>query len=216
MNIYNSINFKGAIFDMDGLIFDTEKIYHKVWKIIGKEYGYDITEDVIFNMMGLNYESSLNYLTSVFGKNFPFDEIRDKKDLMVKETLKNNPPQIKPGFKELIDYLKSKKKKIALATSTGKEKATKLLKSANISNVFDETVFGDEIKSSKPNPEIFLKAAEKIKTDIKECIIFEDSFNGIKAAYSSGGIPIMIPDTAEPNDEIKTKCFRIQKTLWEL
>ena len=216
MNIYDNINFQGALFDMDGLVLDTEKIYHRELKKAGKFFGYDISDEIICGAMGLCGTASSDYFYSIFGYDFPFDKIHNKKTQLLDKYFDKNPPKIKTGFKRLISYLKRNDKKTALATSTKRETAKRYLQQAGIFNAFDEIVCGDEINNSKPNPEIFITAAKKINIDIKDCIIFEDSFNGIRAAAAAGGKPIMVPDTIKPTEEIKSLCFRIQKTLWTL
>ena len=215
-NIYENINFAGAIFDMDGLVFDTEKTYHKIWKTAAKDYGYDINEKIISGCVGMNRKGSSEYFKSVFGSDFPFDEISDTKNNLIDEIFKKEPPKIKNGFSELIAYFKENNIKTAIATSTHRKRTYDFLKSSNIFDAFDEIVCGDEVSNSKPAPDIFLTAANKIGIDIKLCIVFEDSFNGIIAANAAGAIPIMVPDTVYPTDEIISKCFRIQRTLWSL
>lgn len=215
-NIYDCIDFDAALFDMDGLVFDTEKVYHRAWIHCCKKYGYDITEEIIAGAMGLNYAASVKYFKSIFGDDFPFDALRADRIEYIDRYFAENPPEIKLGFKELIDYLKKNGKKTALATSTEQTRAFSYLKAAGITDAFDVTVYGNEVKNGKPQPDIFLKAAERLGTDIKKCLIFEDSFNGIRAAFASGGIPIMVPDTVIPDNEIRNKCFRIQSTLWSL
>ncbi len=217
MTVYDNLDFDGALFDMDGLVLDTEKVYHKVWKEAGKAYGYDVTEEMVSSLMGGGYDNTKAMFERIFGKDFPFDKVRKLRTEMLEEVFRKEPPEVKPGFKELISYLKETGRKTALATSTERERAIRLLASAGIlEDTFDETVCGDEVSESKPNPEIFIKAAKKIGVPVSKCLIFEDSFNGIRAAHAAGAMPIMVPDTVLPTEEIKNLCFRVQKTLWRL
>ena len=217
MTVYDNLDFDGALFDMDGLVLDTEKVYHKVWKDAGKAYGYDVTEEMVSSLMGGGYDNTKAMFERIFGKDFPFDKVRKLRTEMLEEVFRKEPPEVKPGFKELISYLKETGRKTALATSTERERAMRLLASAGIlEDTFDETVCGDEVSESKPNPEIFIKAAKKIGVPVSKCLIFEDSFNGIRAAHAAGAMPIMVPDTVLPTEEIKNLCFRVQKTLWRL
>ena len=217
MTVYDNLDFDGALFDMDGLVLDTEKVYHKVWKAAGKAYGYDVTEEMVSSLMGGGYDNTKAMFERIFGKDFPFDKVRKLRTEMLEEVFRKEPPEVKPGFKELISCLKETGRKTALATSTERERAMRLLVSAGIpEDTFDETVCGDEVSESKPNPEIFLKAAKKIDVPISKCLVFEDSFNGIRAANAAGAMPIMVPDTVFPTEEIKNLCFRVQKTLWRL
>ena len=217
MTVYDNLDFDGALFDMDGLVLDTEKVYHKVWKEAGKAYGYDVTEEMVSSLMGGGYDNTKAMFERIFGKDFPFDKVRKLRTEMLEEVFRKEPPEVKPGFKELISYLKETGRKTALATSTERERAMRLLASAGIAeDTFDETVCGDEVSESKPNPEIFIKAAAKINVPVSKCLVFEDSFNGIRAAHAAGAMPIMVPDTVLPTEEIKNLCFRVQKTLWRL
>lgn len=217
MTIYDDLDFDGALFDMDGLVLDTEKTYHKVWKEAGKAYGYNVTEEMVSALMGGGYDNTKAMFERIFGKEFPFDKVRKLRTEMLNEIFEKEPPEIKSGFAELISYLKKTGRKTALATSTERSRAMKLLISAGVDeNAFDETVCGDEVTESKPNPEIFIKAAAKIGVPPSRCLVFEDSFNGIKAAHAAGAMPVMVPDTVFPTEEIKNLCFRVQKTLWRL
>ena len=120
---------------------------------------------------------------------------------------------MKPGVRELLSFLKENNVKTALASSTKVETVTNQLRDAKILDYFDVVIGGDMVKNSKPNPEIFLKAAEKLGIDPKEAYIIEDSFNGIKAAHSAKAMPIMVPDMLEPDEEISSLCHKIFKDL---
>ena len=102
MNIYDNINFQGALFDMDGLVLDTEKIYHRELKKAGKFFGYEISDEIICGAMGLCGKASSDYFYSVFGYDFPFDKIHNKKTQLLDKYFDKNPPKIKTGFKRLI------------------------------------------------------------------------------------------------------------------
>ena len=116
----------------------------------------------------------------------------------------------------MLEYLKENKYKIAVATSTKRERAEKLLTMVKIKDFFEEIICGDEVKNSKPDPEIFLKAAKKLGSQPSHCIVLEDSAAGIEAAYNAGMKGINIPDMKIPDDEIIKKAFRIEQSLLDV
>lgn len=123
---------------------------------------------------------------------------------------------LKEGVNELIDYLKENDYKIALATSSDREKAEYLLELVKIKDKFDYIICGNDIVNSKPNPEIFLKAAENLKVEPKECIVIEDSKFGVKAAVNAGMKAINVPDMKMPDSEVKSMAFKIFNNLLEV
>ena len=121
-----------------------------------------------------------------------------------------------PKLFEILDYLKSKDIKIALATSTTAKSATEILTRAKVIDYFDRLICGDMVAKSKPDPEIFVTAVKELGENPKDCIALEDSINGIKSAYSAGLKPIMVPDLIEPTEEIRPMLFALCKDLTEV
>lgn len=191
------------IFDMDGLMFDTERIAFISWKKAASDYGYEIDEQLFKKTVGVNLEGTKKIYLTHFGEKFPIEIIKDERFKMAENLIKQNGVPIKNGLHELLDYLSEVNIKRAVATSTNRERATTLLKMAGIDTCFDYIMCGDEIENSKPHPEIFLRVAEKLGCLPERCIVLEDSEVGIQAAYRAGMIPIMIPDMKEPEEEIK-------------
>ena len=191
-----------VIFDMDGLILDTEKLYLEFGLEVFRDFGYNITEEAILGTVGLNDESTMAYYTEYLGKPVNFDEIFRKIDEKLHSASVNKEIEIKKGFFELADYLEKNNIKKVVATSSKREKAEFMLKNADILERFDFLVCGDEVKNGKPDPEIFLKAAEKLKANVRNTMVLEDSYNGLRAARSADMIPVMIPDLLEATPEI--------------
>ena len=191
-----------VIFDMDGLILDTEKLYLEFGLEVFKDFGYNITEEAILGTVGLNDESTMAYYTEYLGKPVNFNEIFQKIDEKLHFASVNKEIEIKKGFFELVDYLEKNNIKKVVATSSKREKAEFMLKNADILERFDFLVCGDEVKNGKPDPEIFLKAAEKLKANVRNTMVLEDSYNGLRAAKSADMIPVMIPDLLEATSEI--------------
>ena len=123
---------------------------------------------------------------------------------------------MKPGVNELLEFLSENGIKTALASSTKTETVKNQLRDAGILKYFTVVVGGDMVSHSKPNPEIFLQAADKLGVDPAKTYIIEDSFNGIKAAYAAGAKPLMVPDMIEPDEEIEKLCHKIFVNLHEV
>ncbi len=209
-------NIKAFIFDMDGLILDTERIAFKSYKEALKEYGYDFTEAFFLTLVGTNVKLTKELCLNRYGSWFPFDLLHENHNKITEEYIKKNGVPLKEGVNELIDYLKEKDYKIALATSSDREKAEYLLELVKIKDKFDYIICGNDIVNSKPNPEIFLKAAENLKVEPKECVVIEDSKFGVKAAVNAGMKVINVPDMKMPDSEVKSMAFKIFNNLLEV
>jgi len=207
---------EGVIFDMDGLLFDTERISFNIWKKVLKDFGYNMTNEIYTSLMGRNHEGVNEILMKEYGQDLPIVKIRLAKEIDMKNYINDNGAPVKLGAYELLNFLADKEYKVALATSSCREVAVKLLKMAGIRDNFNVIICGDEVVNSKPNPEIFLKAAEKLEADPKNCIVLEDSPAGIEAAYSGGMMGINVPDLKEPDEQIKRLAYKICDSLLEV
>lgn len=185
---------KGVIFDMDGLMFGTERLSSKMWHEILKKYNLPINEEFIITIRGLNFKSSKEMFHKYYQSDIDFKMLKDEKNQMVYDYIMSHGIPVKEGLYELLDFLKNNKIKIALATSSSKLVANKYLELAGINSYFNVKVFGDEVSKGKPDPEIFLKALAKLKLEKEEVVILEDSKNGIKAANNAGIEPFWVPD----------------------
>lgn len=200
------MKYKAVIFDMDGVIFDSERLYIECNKEIARKFGItdmDLVEEVSKKCIGITSEETRRIMQECLGEVFPIDEMWMGAAALFKEkTIGGNLP-VKPGVVEILEYLKDKKVQTAIASSTKSDTVKRELGDAGLLNYFDKIVGGDMIRKSKPEPDSFLKAAEVLGVDPKDCCIIEDSFNGIRAAHAAGGFPIMVPDILQPDDEIR-------------
>ncbi len=196
------------IFDMDGLMFDTEKIAFISWKEAAHKYGYEIDEELFKKTIGANLKRTIEIYLAHFGESFPIDAIREERFKLSESLVEQNGVPVKEGLFELLDYLKETDIKIAVATSTSRQRAMTLLKMAGIDMHFDYVLCGDEIENSKPHPEVFLKVSERIGCLPENCIVLEDSEVGIIAAHAAGMLPVMIPDMKEPEEEIRKLIYK--------
>lgn len=208
---------KCVIFDMDGVIFDSESLWKKATLDSGEYFGINISEDFRQSCCGKNEEESAKLFSKQF---FPLDgkKIRNWIGEKVKEYATDSGVPLKNGFMELVDYLKSKNFKLALATGASISEVESYFKYANIDyrNIFSAVTVGNEVVNSKPSPDIYLKTCGKLKVNSNECYVIEDSFNGIAAAYKAGCKPIMVIDIIKPNIEIEKMCIKICDSLNEV
>lgn len=205
-----------VIFDMDGLMFDTERINILAWQKVGMDYGLEISESVIMEAIGLNVIETEKIFTKHFGKDFPYWDAKEKRVQYAIQYVETNGVPVKKGVFELLEFLGEKKILKAVATSTERAHAERNLSLAGVLDKFDLIVCGDEVAKSKPEPDIFLTAAKKLNCDVNTCIVLEDSENGIKAASRAGMVPILVPDIKMPSPEVRMLAFKEFKSLLEV
>lgn len=207
---------EAVVFDMDGVIFDTENVYLDTWTKIFQKYGYKMTKDLYVTVMGRGRKNVIETFLKVYGQYLPIMEMYREKDKQIEQAVKMGQVPTKLGALEILKYLKDSDYKIALATSAKRERAMLQLKKYNIEEVFDVIICGDEITNGKPEPEIFLKAAEKLSINPVNCIVIEDSSAGIKAAYKAKMTGIHVEDLKEADEEILKYCHKNFKNLLEI
>lgn len=196
------MNKDAVIFDMDGVIFDTERVYLDLWKEIYPKHGYEMTKEFYLTLIGRDRKTCIKLLKDHFGNDFPGEKIFAECDKALKQAIDNRLVPMKTGVLEIINYLKSNNYKIAIATSSPRHKLDMQLKIHNLQDIFDAIVCADDVERSKPDPDIFFKAATKLNKKSEQCIVIEDSPSGIMAAYSAQMLPFHVEDLLPPTDEI--------------
>ncbi len=204
---------KGAVFDMDGLMIDTEKLLVRFWREAAAEHGYNMTVEHVLGIRSLSRKYAIPKLKGIFGEDFDFLSVRARRIELMNSYIDENGFDVKKGLFELLEYLKSHSYKIAVATATDITRATAYLNRINALEYFDAIVCGDMIKNGKPEPDIYLEAAKRLELEPCECVAFEDSPNGIKSAYSAGCHTIMIPDLTQPDDEVNGMLSAVYESL---
>ncbi|TCK92717.1 HAD superfamily hydrolase (TIGR01509 family) [Natranaerovirga hydrolytica] len=204
---------KAVIFDMDGLMFGTEKLALEGWLKASRQLNYPITEETVEMIRGKNENDSKKIFNTLFGKTVNYDKAKTIKDKYILDTVETYGVPIKKGLLELIKYLKEKNIKMAVATSTAEEKAKKLLELAQINNYFECCTFGDRVRKGKPNPEIYIKTMTQLKVLPNECVLLEDSPNGVIGGHSAGIKVFLVPDLSAPTQEIKEMASYICSDL---
>lgn len=194
---------KGVIFDMDGTMFDTERLYTVAWKMTGEENGYEFTDELLDSCRGKTTEVIGDIFRDRFGENFDYDRIRQRKHEFFCELIRRDGVPVKKGLFELLGFLSEQKIPAAVATSTMQERAEDMLKMSGVYEKLSGYVYGDMVKESKPAPNIFWKAAEAIGQKPEECLVIEDTTPGVMAGKSAGGYIIHVPDLVKVPEEVK-------------
>lgn len=191
-----------VIFDMDGLMFDTERIYYKAWQESAAAHGYSISWEIYVQIVARNNRYIEKVLKEILGEALPYDVICEGKRAIADQIIAEEGIIKKDGLVELLDYLDKKGIKKAVATSSMREKALRYLELGGIKERFDWIICGSDVEESKPNPEIFLKVANHLGIEPEACMVLEDSRLGIQAAKAAGMMGIFIPDLVQADEEI--------------
>ena len=197
------MNYEAVVFDMDGVIFDSERAVMNCWLELAQKYDIKDIEKPYFACVGTTMTRTREIMLETYGEDFPYDEYARESSLMYHEKYDGGKLLMKPGVIELLSYLKGKGKKIALASSTRRETVTNQLRGAGIIDYFDVIICGDMVARSKPAPDIFLKACQELGVSPENTYAIEDSYNGIRAAHAGQLRPIMVPDLLEADDEMR-------------
>lgn len=218
------MKYDSVVFDMDGVIFDSERLVLESWLQIANRHGLDPVEleEVMFRCIGVNAGATKDIFLAHYGADFPYEEYKNECSRWFHSHFDNGRLPMKPGIRELLQYLKEKGYRIGLASSTRIAVVTQEITDAGLLPYFDHLTGGDMLKRSKPAPDIFLMACESIGSVPAKTIAIEDSFNGIRAAHAAGMFPVMVPDMIAPDEEmhklagvILSDLFCVKKWLSE-
>ena len=204
---------KGVIFDMDGLMIDSERVTFYWYRQYLKKTGQDMTEDFYKNLLGKTKEGCKDIMLKEYGSDFEYDKcLQWVHDQMALQFETEGVP-VKKGLIKLLEYLKHNGYKTMVATSSDRNRVDVILKNAGIDIYFDGAICGDEVKHGKPDPEVFLKACDKIDIKPEEGLVIEDSEAGIKAAHDGKIKVICIPDMKYPGKEYENMTYEILQNL---
>ena len=204
---------KGAIFDQDGLLFDTESVYAKAWVEVSDRHGYGFTDAMTRKISGYGRGE----IGAVIAKMAPIADVEgyiDEVMARARELLLAAPPKLKPGADEILSAFQARGLRIALASSSPRDCIEWNLGSSGLRKYFEAIVSGEDVKRGKPNPDIFVLAAKRLGLEPEECVVFEDAFTGIQAAVKARCEAIMIPDRREPDESIR-KLAKVFRSLTE-
>ncbi|MDX9826133.1 MAG: HAD family phosphatase [Spirochaetia bacterium] len=207
---------QAVAFDMDGLMFDSERVAIELWRSAGLSEGWEIPGPLLLGLVGHSSAEGKRLLVGTLGADFPYDRVRAKRLALEAEYYRDNPIPLKPGLMELLDGFKGAGLPLAVATSTTRPRVLPLLKKAGILERFSFLICGDEVEKPKPDPEIYRKALANFNVAAEHCLVLEDSLAGVSAAHEAKMIVFMVPDVIEPDRGTRAKTARIFKSLTEV
>ena len=191
----NTLNFSAVIFDMDGLVLDTEATYFIAWQQAAVQLGYRLSDEFCESLSGLNGDDVKQKLLAECGADFDLSYFKQTASSVWRNHVNQNGIEVKRGFNELLAFISQQSLPYCLATNSRAINALECLELAGLSNVFSTIISRDEVTHGKPAPDIFLKAAESLQVPIQQCLVLEDSHAGVVAAKLAGAFTVFIPST---------------------
>jgi len=194
---------KAIVFDMDGVLIDSERPITRIWTELANKYNISNGEKIALDCVGLNRNDTMQVLKQTFNNKVDPEVFLNEVSIRFKKETEISGVLLKPGVEELFAYLSHTSFFLALASSTRKEGIERHLKKYGFYKQFSVITSGDMVIHSKPDPEIYTMTCEKLGVLSQEAYAIEDSYNGIRSAYSAGMKPIMIPDLLLPTKEME-------------
>lgn len=207
---------KAIIFDMDGLMIDSERVTFECYQERLKDMNLTMDEEFYKTLLGKPIKGIYQRFYDVYGNDFPIQNVIQDVHQLMAERFETEGVPVKKGLVELLHYLKDNNYKTIVATSSNRDRVDKILSQAKITEFFDDSICGDEVTKGKPNPEVFLKSCQKLGVNVDEAIVLEDSEAGIQASYDANIKVICIPDMKYPEKQYEEKTFKILKDLTEV
>lgn len=215
--IFRSVtNVQGALFDMDGVILDSEGLYSRFWQEAAIALGYPMTRQQAMGMRALNRDAAAAQLESYFGPGIDYIQVRDKRIELMDAFVAGKGIPAKPGIRELLAALKAAGIPTCIATSSPIARVREYLEPLGLFDQFDAVVTGYDVPHGKPEPDIYLKAAEVLGKDPTRCIALEDSKAGVLSAFRAGCMTIMVPDQDQPDSEDLTRVAALCDSLTDV
>lgn len=211
----DSMRISTAIFDMDGLMIDSERITYAGYRAVLAESGRKITEDFYLSLLGRPMADVGRCFAAAYGAGFPFAEIAKQVHRFVADSFVSQGVPVKAGLLPLLDYLRAAGCTMLVATSSDRSRVDKILSAAGISEYFDGAVCGDEVQKGKPDPEVFLACCRKANCRPDEALVFEDAEPGILAAHRANIACVAVPDMKEPGEEYREMTLLTAGSLTE-
>lgn len=207
---------KAIIFDMDGLMIDSERVTFECYQERLKDMNLTMDEEFYKTLLGKPIKGIYQRFYDVYGNDFPIENVIQDVHQLMAERFETEGVPVKKGLVEVLHYLKDNNYKTIVATSSNRDRVDKILAQAKITEFFDDSICGDEVTKGKPNPEVFLKSCQKLGVNVDEAIVLEDSEAGIQASYDANIKVICIPDMKYPEKQYEEKTFKILKDLTEV
>jgi HAD superfamily hydrolase (TIGR01509 family) len=204
---------KAVLFDMDGLLIDTEAVYIDALQAAAAAMGLEMPLSFCHSMIGIPGPVCDGMIQDFYGPDFVLETFGAHFDTHVRRRFESGVP-VKAGAVELLDFLRQRRLPLAIATSSSQATVKKHLGRAGLLDRFDAITTRDDVVRSKPHPDVYLEAARRLGVAVENCIAFEDSNTGLTAAHAAGTMAIMVPDIVPPSDEVRAKCLQVAPDLY--
>ena len=216
LNPQQSRPVRGVLFDMDGLVLDTETLYTRFWREAAAEIGRPMTWEQALGMRSLNKVRSQAYLDRTLGPGIDYDRLRAIRIRRMDAFIAAHGVEAKPGIRELLGYLHGQKIPCAITTSSPLDRVQAHLTPLGLYDQFDQLCSGYEVAHGKPDPDIYLYGASRLRLDPRDCLALEDSPAGIESAFRAGCLPVVIPDQDQPDAETCRRSFAKADSLADI
>lgn len=203
---------QAVIFDMDGLLVDTERVYFDAVLKACTSVGHEMTEAFAHSMIGVPGQECVAMIEAHFGAAFPMDAFGAEYDRLVAARLALGIP-LRSGARELVTFLAGNAVPQAVASSSRRATVERYLSGVDLIGHFAALVCREDVSKPKPDPEPFLKAADRLGVAPANCLVLEDSYHGVAAAHAAGAMPVMVPDLLSPTDEVRAHCITVADDL---
>lgn len=204
------------LFDMDGLMLNSEQLYQTAWKVAAADLGYELSNALYLSLVGRSNAEAERAFAQVYGPTFPMAAFKASWQAHWQTLVQTQGIPLQPGLLELLDWLEQRRMPKAVGTSSNREEAEICLAAAGIGDRFSTVVTVDQVAAGKPEPDIFLEAAHRLRIQPSQCLVLEDSHAGVKAAAAAGMKVIMVPDLQEPTAETRAIALHIYPSLHEV
>ena len=209
----SKVGLEAVVFDMDGLLLDTEPLYQQAWRSAAAELGFDLTDTLHQSLIGRNDADSHRVLEQAFGRDFSIEPFIALWPRHWERHIGVEGIALKAGTLALLQWLETSDVPFAIATSSHRWNATRSLECTGLLNRFPTLVTGDEVANGKPAPDIYLEAAQRLATAPERCLAFEDSDPGVIAATEAGMTTILVPDLMSPSEEAVSRAHQVLPSL---